>query len=129
MISATKQKILLIIDDSEADRRIYRRYLRTEEALIQVHEAKTAQEGLHLAARLRPDCILLDFRLPDATGLNLLSELRANVDCPVIFISGQPAPFLVSHAFREGAVSYVSKDLMTEEGLVSLIRQTIGVSG
>lgn len=120
-----KQKLILIIDDSESDRRIYRRYLGPD---FLVEEAPTAAAGLAAIRAHAPDVILLDFRLPDMDGLATLSAIRPLTECPVIFITGNPEVSLATNAFRAGAVSYLSKDLLSREKLVELVSQAAGMN-
>ena len=52
---------LLLVDDDEIDRELVCRLLSSEYA---VSEAATAEEALAAVERYRPDCVLLDYRLP-----------------------------------------------------------------
>lgn len=82
---------LLIIDQDQPLRRLYS-YLFTE-AGYKVETASTGEEGLAKAARLLPDCILIDERLLDITGQEFTERLNAARAC------GQknvPAVFLMS---------------------------------
>jgi CheY-like chemotaxis protein len=60
---------LLLVEDDEIDREAIRRHLGQEH---QVYEVATGQEALQLCREVRPDCVLLDYRLPDGDGLALL---------------------------------------------------------
>ncbi len=59
---------VLLIDDSPADRLIYRRFLEQSSTGYLVHEAEDGASGLEAAARLQPDCFLLDLRLSGESG-------------------------------------------------------------
>lgn len=126
---------ILIIDDSAADRRIYRRFLQGqgEEAQtlwsergydLEVVEAPTAEAGLAQLADTVPDCIILDYRLPDLDGLAVLDAIQQQLTSgrlkrrvPVIFVTGKPEALLVSEAYRRGAVKYISKDTITSASI------------
>ena len=89
----TKAQIrLLIIDDDIVDRKACQRALTQHpDCQFVLFEAETGQEGLQLAHLDSPDCILLDYRLPDMDGLEFLSELRGEtgeISTPVIMLTG-----------------------------------------
>ena len=63
---------LLVIDDDDVDRERYLRYLRSDERNnYLVTEATTAAAGAELLSNGAYDCVLLDYRLPDADGMAL----------------------------------------------------------
>ena len=66
---------ILLVDDSESDRGIYRRYLMTDKNFdYQILEAETLEEALELWRSRSPDLVLTDINLPDGSGLELLAE-------------------------------------------------------
>ena len=77
-------KRLLIVDDSAEDRAYARHLLKNGEYLRwQFYEAATGKEGLELAASNGPfDCILLDYHLPDLTGIEFLSKSQERTGQP-----------------------------------------------
>ena len=88
--------------------------------------APTTEEGLAvLHNRLRgskPDLILLDVHLPDASGQELLKLIKANpdtVDIPVIMISADAMPEQIDAALSAGAACYLTKPVQLSE----LLRQ------
>ena len=66
---------VLLSDDSPTDRQIYRRFLEQSATEYLVHEANDGATGLEAAARLQPDCILLDLRLSGESGYEVLFAL------------------------------------------------------
>jgi two-component system, NarL family, sensor histidine kinase UhpB len=68
---------VVVVDDSGADRKRCR--LLLEEALkdgLEFWEESRAVEGLETCRRVAPDCLLLDYQLPEMTGLEFLARLR-----------------------------------------------------
>ncbi len=104
---------LLIVDDSEVDRILVRRLLARP---YTAREAATAREARALFEAAEPDLVLLDYRLPDADGLDLLPEFVAR-HVPVVMLTGMEAPEIIVKAMREGAHDYLTKGRLTEEGL------------
>lgn len=67
MNTATRR--ILIVDDSAADREYYRQLLERDTNYIYTfQECETSRKALELARDMLPDCILLDYYLPGATG-------------------------------------------------------------
>ena len=84
---------ILIVDDSDCDRDTYVRYLQSEvDCFYSIVEAETLEDGLELWRSQRPDIVLLDLKLPDGDGLELLealSEEYTDQRLPVIVLTGQ----------------------------------------
>jgi two-component system nitrogen regulation response regulator GlnG len=97
---------LLVVDDDASILLAFRRAF----AAVTVHTARTAGEGLALAAEARPDVVILDVQLPDLTGLEALRRLR-DVDArtPVIFITGKSTTDTAIEAMKLGAYDYLLK--------------------
>ena len=112
----TKPQIrLLIIDDDSVDRKACQRALAQHpDCQFVLSEAETGQEGMQLAHSERPDCILLDYRLPDIDGLEFLSELRGEtceISIPVIMLTGANNALVAVEAMKRGARDYLVKDV------------------
>ena len=106
---------VLIIDDSRSDRRIYRRFLAPlsdEQTVVEITDAASGLEGLELIESVTPDLILLDFRLPDTNGIELLGRIRKLTEAPIIFITGEPAPLMQTQAYAHGILIYLAKDFL-----------------
>ncbi len=112
---------LLIVDDSKADRTLVRNLLARP---YRVREAATAREARALLRADEPDLVLLDYRLPDADGVDLL---RAFVErhVPVVMLTGMEAPEVIVEVMREGAHDYLTKGRLTEDGLERAIANAV----
>jgi len=102
--------VLLVIDDEPAIQHAFRRAFR--EGDIRLRTATTAAEGLAEVTRDRPDVVVLDVNLPDATGLDTFRRLRAiDARIPVILVTGHGTSDLAIEAMKEGAYDYLLKPL------------------
>ncbi|HBG75376.1 response regulator transcription factor [Eubacteriales bacterium mix99] len=71
--------------------------------------AETAAEGMFLFSSYRPDIVLLDLGLPDKDGVDLLRELRAFSDAPVLVVSARGQEKEKIAALDMGANDYITK--------------------
>jgi DNA-binding NtrC family response regulator len=77
-----------------------------------VEIAYTGAEGLERVAEVRPDVILLDLRLPDQSGLEVLKQLRQiEARIPVVLVTVDRSADSAIEAMRQGAYDYLLKPL------------------
>ncbi len=117
---------LLIVDDSPEDRELYRRLLAQDrEHAYEILEAETGEEGLDVARERSPDCLLLDYRLPDVDGLEFLSRLLAEKLVAVIVLTGQGNEAVAVEAMKSGAQDYLLKGSVTRDRLQHAVQNAI----
>ena len=115
---------ILIVDDSSEDRELYRRLLAQDpERVYEFLETDLGEEGLRLARQQNPDCLLLDYRLPDMDGLEFLGQLKVPV--PVIVLTGQGNESVAVQAMKGGAQDYLLKGSITSQELRRAIQNAI----
>ena len=113
----------LLCDHLEADR-------------FEALPAPTAADALRLCQFKQPDLLLLDLRLPDAPGLDVLREIRASQGAtgrydpllPVIVITGRGSAVDRTRGFHEGADDYLVKPFHYPE-VAARIRRVLGRHG
>ncbi len=119
---------VLIIDDDIVDRKACQRALKLNPDYdFVLAEAETGREGLQLAHAEKPDCILLDYRLPDLDGLEFLAELRnetGEIPIPVMMLTGADNALVAVEAMKRGARDYLVKDV--ERQYLELLPAVIG---
>ncbi|KAB8334191.1 response regulator [Scytonema tolypothrichoides VB-61278] len=122
-------RTLLIIDDCAQDRRIYRRYLlKDPHQSYQILEAESAKDGLALCQEILCDVILLDFCLPDMTGLEILEQLtreRLETAASVIMLTGQGDEAVAVQAMKKGVQDYLVKQHLKPDVLQLAVRKVI----
>jgi CheY-like chemotaxis protein len=112
---------VLVIDDNEVDRERIRRALG---ATASVREATTAAEGLDACEAEAPDVVLLDHRLPDGDGVDLIAPLLDH-GVAIVMLSGQGNEELAVSALQRGAHDYVSKDRLVREGVREALESSL----
>jgi len=109
---------VLIIDDTPANLNLLSAAL--EPRGYEVFAAPGGEAGLKIAARVRPDLILLDVVMPGRDGFAICRELKADDatrEIPVLFITARHETAAVLNGFRVGAVDYILKPFQPEEVL------------
>lgn len=105
----------MIVDDHEVVRSGLRSLLGDSEVEV-VGEAVDGNEALAKALELKPDVLLLDIRMPDRDGLEVLAELRSQLpDTRVIMLSTYDNPTYIARAITLGASDYLLKGTGREE--------------
>ncbi|HEY9619936.1 MAG TPA: response regulator [Crinalium sp.] len=106
-------RTILIVEDSPEDRELYRRcLLRDSEYSYTILEATSGQQGLELWQQHCPDVVLLDYRLPDLDGVEVLERLKALSEpsrVPVIVVTGQGNEKTAVQSMKAGALDYLVK--------------------
>src|SRR5579862_3967431 len=106
--------ILLIIDDESSILHAFRRAFRGPE--VTVITASSATEGLEMMRLRQPDVVVLDFNLPDQSGLETFLRIRRiDARVPVVFITGQGTTETAIEAMKHGAYEYLLKPLELDE--------------
>src|SRR3974390_1267880 len=105
---------ILIVDDERLVRWSLRQ--KCEEWGYHVVEAEAGEPGLKVAQHESPDLVLLDVRLPDMSGLQVLEQLKKSGDArAVIMITADPQLDDVKVALKLGAYDFVGKPLDFDE--------------
>ncbi|OMH31660.1 bifunctional diguanylate cyclase/phosphodiesterase [Motiliproteus sp. MSK22-1] len=112
---------LLLIDDDQLDRMAAIRVLRQSAQPITVVEAATAEEGIQQLEDHHFDAILLDYRLPDTDGLDVLRLLRINRGTSIIMLSGCEDEELAARCIEAGAQDFLLKQELNSRHLLRSI--------
>jgi len=108
MNAAAMEHDVLLVEDAEPLARIYREYLRNEP--YRVTHAATGQAGLDALVRVEPAAIVLDLKLPDMNGLEILKHVRQQeIDSSVIVITANASIDIAVEAMRQGADDFIVK--------------------
>ncbi len=126
---AQKQRCILILDDCHEDRKTFCRYLhQAPNYIYSVVESEFGEEALKLCNILQPDCVLVDYSLPDMDGIEFLEKLRNTTnkaDIAVVMVTACGNEAIAVEAMKKGATDYLSKEKLTAENLLSTVTHAL----
>lgn len=107
------QNTILIIEDDKNIAELVKLYCNKEgfRAII----ALDGKEGLDLAKKANPACIILDLMLPEIGGIDILKELRARGNTPVIILTAKEEEVEKILGLEMGADDYITKPFSPNE--------------
>lgn len=123
-------KTVLVVDDSPEDCGIVRRHLESGHGAgeFAVTEAHTGRAALARLAAAPPACLVLDYELPDMTGVALLERIAdptGALPFPVVMLTGQGSEVVAVRAIKLGAQDYLIKGQFTAEVFCQTVRDAI----
>src|SRR5215813_2679356 len=120
-------RTVLIVDDFQEDRRVYQRHLlQDEEWRYKMIEAATGEEAIALFREARPDCVLLDYRLPDINGMEVLAAIDdCDGVCPVVMLTAEEDIAVAVEALKSGAQDYLNKNTLTAIDLLHAVNRAL----
>ena len=98
---------ILLADDDRVIRVTLAKNLRQYD--FDVIEASNGKEAVKLGCDLKPDIAIMDFQMPDITGVDAAQQLRDQADVSCIFLSAYSDDEFVSRAAEAGALGYLVK--------------------
>jgi response regulator RpfG family c-di-GMP phosphodiesterase len=109
-MNAGNDKTVLTVDDDEFVREILAAYL--EDSGYKVLQAENGRTGLEVFRQEAPDLVMLDLRMPEMDGLEVLSYIvEESPDTPVILVSGMGTIGDAIKALKLGAWDYIAKPI------------------
>jgi FixJ family two-component response regulator len=113
--------VVFVVDDEPSVRISLKRLLRS--VGMEARTYASAQEFLQSERPDAPACLVLDVRLPGLSGLDLQRELAAaNIDLPIIFVTGHGDIPMSVRAMKAGAVEFLTKPFREQDLLEAIQR-------
>jgi len=118
---------VVIVDDSALDRKLCRTLLEEVHGpRLEYLEAESGVAGLEICRVSHPDCVLVDYRLPNMSGLEFLARLVAEEPgAAVVMLTGLDSGEVAAEALKAGAHDFLLKDHITGETLHLAIQKAI----
>ncbi len=119
-----KATILVVDDDVEIRELLNQMLTRAGYQVQQVKDAAALKEAYD---RVQPDVVLLDYKLPDATGIDLLPVIKKEwPECEVIMLTGHASYDVAVEATKRGAFHFQEKPF-DQEGLLNLVKRALEI--
>ena len=123
MAKPTEQKKILVVDDAPGTVEVLRRNLMAKG--YSVLTASNVPEAVATLEKLPVDLVITDFKMPSATGLELVRHIRSTLrDTEVIMITGYATVGGAVQAVKTGAEEYLAKPF-TDEELFSAVERSL----
>ena len=112
---------LVVVDDHEIVRQGLVAILDRRAGLEVIGEAGTVAEAIDMAARLEPDLVIMDVRLPDGSGIEACRDIRAeHPETRVVMLTSYPDEEAVLSAIVAGASGYLLKQVRARDLVAAL---------
>lgn len=119
---------ILLVEDDSVEASNFEQALQKSGLNAALHIAKTAQEALIFIGRQDFDCIFLDNLLPDATGIDLLKDIKSNgINAPIAILTSIGDEKSAVEMMKLGAFDYFLKTEVSAEKLKTVLLQLIMV--
>jgi len=123
-MNESNTKLILHIDDEESIRLSVQGFL--EDYNFEVVTAENGKIGLEKFKELSPDLVLVDLRMPEVDGLDVLAEVcNSSPETPIIVISGTGVIGDVIEALRLGAWNYILKPIQDLSVLIHAVNAAL----
>jgi len=110
----------VVIDDKKEARELLLAYLVKEQ--FEVLCAETAAQGIALVSTHKPDVVVLNMRLPDCTGIEVLTQIKEiHQEAKVVMLSGLLDDEMTSQCLGRGAACVFSKTM----GLDKIVKEIV----
>jgi len=116
-----KKKSVLVVDDHPLIREGLKVIIGKSSQFEVVGEAGSAAEGFRMAEQLKPDLVVLDISLPDASGIELTRRIKSVFPkARILIVSMHSKIDYITEAFKAGAAGYMVKESAAEKLLAAL---------
>lgn len=118
---------VLIIDDSHEEHTLYREYLNDDPLhSYRFLDAYSGTEGEAMYKENTIDCVILDYRLPDIDGLEVLKRLAQGDNIvPAVMLTGEGSETVAVIAMKTGSQDYIPKRVITPQALKRTIERAV----
>ena len=105
-----ENKLILIVDDEPAQQQLLR--YNVEKSGFDVLLADNGNDALNIVDEVKPDLIVLDWMIPEASGIDVCYELRSRPETrylPILMVSARGEDIDLAMALDAGADDYITK--------------------
>ena len=124
---AATRKIIIVVEDEPDTAEMFAEMVRLSG--YEVRKAAGSSAAIYMIAQEQPDAVVLDWMLPDVSGLEVLRYIRREptmAHIPVIIVSAKGSPSDIKKGLDAGASAYLTKPVTMEEFLTAIEQATSG---
>ena len=121
------KKKIIIVEDNDLYRAALKDLINAQDHLEVVAEACSGVEAIKIIKQFSADLVLLDLRLPEASGYDVLPEISKNTDAKILVLTILESDHNIKAAFDAGADGYCFKDVSSQELLDAISSVLDGV--
>ena len=127
---------ILLVDDDDVDRMTVKRAFKQAGFAVKLNEAIDGKEAVSILQSSQDktahpnniDLILLDYRLPDTNGLDLIAKIKSmDIKLPIIILTGQGDEEIAVEIMKAGAADYISKAKIEPNILIKAINSAVRI--
>ena len=107
-------KTVLVVDDSRIMRNIVKNTFYLLKIPVHYLEAADGQQALQVLSGQKVDLVLLDWNMPNLSGIDFLKQVRSMSeykDIPIIMVTSEAAKLNVIEAVKSGVTAYITKPI------------------
>lgn len=121
---------ILMIDSDEADLMLVRNLLAKTKLKVNIEEVADFRDGVEKIKTEGFDCILIDYYLPNAKGLEVIEELLEvdGKEIPLIVLTRMGSESMATDVMKKGAADYISKNGLNSDSLERSIRNAVKIN-
>lgn len=124
IMRSPEERVILLIEDNPDDAKIITRYFEKSVKQFKIEHASSGREGLEKAMNKYFDVILVDYKLPDINGLEIIKEIKkSKIQVPIIMLTGADDRKNAVEAMKVGASDYIVKSLKAYKNLPSITQE------
>ena len=120
------KKKIIIVEDNDVYRAALKGLINAQDHLEVAAEAGSGADAIEIIARYPADLVLLDLRLPEASGYDVLPEISKSTDAKILVLTILESDHNIRAAFDAGADGYCFKDVSSQELLDAISRVLAG---
>ncbi|MBN2349857.1 MAG: response regulator [Bacteroidales bacterium] len=121
---------VLVVDDNATSRELISEILKETSDQYNILQSETGEDGLKVAQSKKPDLLILDIKLPDLSGFEVIKRLKksdSTKDIPVLMVTAYDNPENINNSFNLGAYDYITKPINVDE-FKSRVKKTLSIN-
>ncbi len=130
LVKQDQPQKLLLIDDKLVDRYLFKQLLG--DTHLNIIEAAAGREGIRLAQRENPSCIVLDLAMPEMSGIEVLDQLKsdpATRHIPVIISTSKRLEEDEQKYLADRTIAILSKENSSQDVAIAKLREALILAG